>query len=96
MGTRSLFHPRRILLAPDAISVHGGVSRSEPRTRALRFRAEGLSDLPNTGPAEKLKQAIKTRVSIVYLQLKIDEIQNDYLIQTLVFLAGVEMRKTPA
>ena len=32
-------------------------------------------------------------MSIVYLQLKFDETQNDYLTQTLVFLAGVELRK---
>ena len=41
----------------------------------------------------KHEWAVKTRVSIVYLQLKFDEIQNDYLTQTLVFLAGVEMKK---
>ena len=31
MGT---LHPRWILHAPDTISIHGGVSPSEPRTRA--------------------------------------------------------------
>ena len=35
----------------------------------------------------------KTRVSIVYPQFKFDEIQNDYLTQTLVFLAGSELEK---
>ena len=30
---------------------------------------------------------------MVYLQLKIDEIQNDLLTQTLVFLAEVELKK---
>ena len=37
--------------------------------------------------------SLKTRVSIVYLQLKFDETQNDYLIQALVFLAGSELKK---
>ena len=36
---------------------------------------------------------LKSRVSVVYLQLKFDETQNDYLIQTLEFLAGVELKK---
>ena len=35
----------------------------------------------------------KTEALIVYLQLKFDEIQNDYLSQTLVFLAEVGMKK---
>ena len=39
----------------------------------------------------------KTRVSIVYLQFKFDETQNGYFTQTMVFLAGVELKKsTPA
>ena len=42
--------------------------------------------------------AVKTQVSIVYLQPKINEVQNDYLTQTMVFLAGIELKKkiTPA
>ena len=40
---------------------------------------------------------VKFLVSIAYLYLKFDEIQNDYLTQTLAFLAGVELKKvTPA
>ena len=39
------------------------------------------------------KKIIKTRLSIIYLQLKFDEIQNYYLTQTLIFLAGVELKK---
>ena len=39
---------------------------------------------------------VKTRVSNVYQQLKFDEIQNDHLTQTLIFLAGVELKKIPA
>ena len=36
--------------------------------------------------------ALKTRVPIVYLQVKFDEMQNDYLTQTLVFLGPVELK----
>ena len=36
---------------------------------------------------------MKTRLSIVYLQLKFDKIQNDNSTQTLVFLAKVELKK---
>ena len=32
-------------------------------------------------------------ISIAYLQLNFNEIQNDYLTQTLVFLSGVELKK---
>ena len=38
-------------------------------------------------------RGVRTRESIVYLQLKFDEIKNDYLTQTLVFLVGVELKK---
>ena len=34
---------------------------------------------------------MKTRASIAYLQLKFDEIRNEYLAQTLVLLARVEL-----
>ena len=37
--------------------------------------------------------ALKTWVSIVYLQFEFDEIQNDDLTGTLVFLAGAELKK---
>ena len=37
--------------------------------------------------------SVKTRLSTVYRQLKFDEIQNDYLIQILVFLAGIKLKK---
>ena len=36
---------------------------------------------------------MKTRIAIVYLQLKNDEIQKDYLTETLVFSAGDELKK---
>ena len=39
------------------------------------------------------ERAVKIEVSIAYLQFKFDEVQNDYLTQTLVFLAGVELKK---
>ena len=42
---------------------------------------------------ENHEQAVRTRVSIPYLQIKVDEILNDYLTQILVFLAGVELKK---
>ena len=42
---------------------------------------------------ENHEWVVKIRVSIAYIQLKFDEIQNDYLTQTLVFLAGVELKK---
>ena len=35
----------------------------------------------------------KTRISILYLQLKFDEIRNDFLNQTIVFLIGVALKK---
>ena len=37
---------------------------------------------------------MKTRVSVVYNQFKIDGIQNDYLTQKLIFVAAVELKKT--
>ena len=41
--------------------------------------------------------AAKIQVPVTYLQLKFNETYNDYLIQTLVFLAGVELgKKIPA
>ena len=46
MGTWRALHPRRILHAPGAISVHVGASPDESRTRALRSGAECSSDLP--------------------------------------------------
>ena len=46
---------------------------------------------------ENYEWAVKTRESIAYIQFKFDEIQNGYFTQTLVFLAGVELKKiTPA
>ena len=33
---------------------------------------------------------------ITYLQLKFDEIEKDYFTQTLVFLAGIELKKYSA
>ena len=35
----------------------------------------------------------KNNVSIVHQLFKFDEIQNDYLIQTLIFLVAVELKK---
>ena len=37
--------------------------------------------------------AVKTPVSIVYLQQKIDETQNSYLTQALVFLAKIVLKE---
>ena len=42
---------------------------------------------------EKHELSVKTQKSIVYLQLKCDEMQNGYLTQTMIFLAGVELKK---
>ena len=40
---------------------------------------------------------MKTRLSTVYVQLKFDKMQKDYLSQTLVILPKVELKKkTPA
>ena len=44
MGIRETFHPRRILHAPGAISVHEGVWLDESRTRALLSGAESFAD----------------------------------------------------
>ena len=45
---------------------------------------------------ENHEWADKTKVMIVYLQLKFDDIQNDYLSKTQVFLAGIELKKYSA
>ena len=45
METWRTVHPRWILHAPGAISVHGSISPGEPRTQALRFGAEYSSIL---------------------------------------------------
>ena len=42
---------------------------------------------------ENYEWAVKTTVSIVYLQLKFDEIQKDFSTQTVVFLAEVKLKK---
>ena len=42
---------------------------------------------------ENHEWAVNTRASIVYPQLKFDEIQNNYLTQTLVFSAEIELKK---
>ena len=44
MGIWRTLQPRRILHAPGAISVHGGVSPGKPRTRALQSGAEDSTD----------------------------------------------------
>ena len=53
--------------------------------------------------SENHEWTAKTRVLIVYLQLKLNEMQNGYLIEILVFLTDVELikekkdkKKTPA
>ena len=43
-------------------------------------------------PLSRKSWAVKIRVAIVCLQLKLDEIQNDYLTQTLVFLEKVNLK----
>ena len=46
---------------------------------------------------ENHERVVKARLSTLYLQFKFGEIQKDDLTQTLVFLAGVELKlKTPA
>ena len=43
---------------------------------------------------ENHERLVKTRILLVHLQLrKFYEIQCDYLVQTLVILAGVELKK---
>ena len=37
--------------------------------------------------------AVKTRVTIIYLQVKLNKTQKDYWTQTLVFLTGVKLKK---
>ena len=49
MGTWRTLHPRRILHALGAISVHRDVLLGEPRTRALRSGTECSSDLHTAG-----------------------------------------------
>ena len=44
-------------------------------------------------PPENHEWAVKTRISIVCIQLKFEEIQNGCLTQTLVLLAGIEFKK---
>ena len=63
-------HPRRILQVSGAISVHGGVSSSESRTRALRPRAEWSSDLPTVGP-----RGLRTVVEKCLSRLKCHSLQ---------------------
>ena len=56
MGTWKTLHPRRILLAPCAITVHGDVSPGDPRTRALRFGAESSADRVTVAPRSILEK----------------------------------------
>ena len=45
---------------------------------------------------QKIMKELQKLEYRLYLHLKFDEIQKDYLTQTLVFFAGVELKKTPA
>ena len=68
---------------------------------ALDFRPQILSTNKNIGiyrdrlcNANAIHQIIKNGcIPIMYLQLKLEESQNDYLTQTLVILAGFELKK---
>ena len=57
MGTWTL-HPQRILHAPGVISVHGGVSPREPRSRAFRSRAEGSTYFQTKGPLRNVGKKV--------------------------------------
>ena len=66
------------------------------------FSHEDISQIETTGNAqthgcyhcpENHEWGLKIWVLIVNLSFKFDEIQNDYSIQTLIFLAGVELKK---
>ena len=59
MGTWRTLHPRRILHAPGAISVHRGVSPGKPRTRVLRFGAEWSTEWTNTALFEKRRWRVR-------------------------------------
>ena len=39
MGTWRALYPRKILHAPGAINIHGGVSPAQPRIRALQIQS---------------------------------------------------------
>ena len=49
-----------------------------------------------TTDKKNFKSVVKARLSIAYLKLKFDELQNDDLTQILVFLEGVELKKNYA
>ena len=49
MGTWRTLHPRRILHAPGAISVHGNILPGEPGTHALQPRTKWSPDNPPQG-----------------------------------------------
>ena len=77
-----------------------GLKQSELTTRTRRH----ISNLNNGKYIDRRSNSVttdqnviddlkKTRILIVYLQLKFDEIQNDYLTQALVFLARVDLKK---
>ena len=61
MGTLRTLHPRLILHARSAISVHTGVLLGKTRTRALRFGAECPSDLSTVGLLLKDKDVITVK-----------------------------------
>ena len=56
MGTSRTLHPRLILHVPGAISVHGGFSTGESRTRARQFGAENSTDWATAAPTCKKKK----------------------------------------
>ena len=51
-------HPRRILHAAGAISVHGGFSPGEPRALALRSGAEYYTDWATEAPKFSRKNIV--------------------------------------
>ena len=78
MGIWRTLYPRRILPAPGAISVYGGISSGEPRTQVLGSGAESSSDLPTAGQSrerngnqinysQERQNRVKTHTTVKYI-----------------------------
>ena len=72
MGTWGTLHPRPILHAPGAISVHGSVSPGKSRTQGLRYGDECLSDLATAGASSQFLQK-----NLIFLQTIILVLMNN-------------------
>ena len=55
--------------------------------KCIKGRSNGFDTCQNMSVLYKL------RVSIIHLKLKFNKMQNDYLNQTVIFLAGVKLKK---